>query len=333
MSGPGQHAPRRAARRARRTRRPPRGRRRRRRAPGARGRAAAASPRTRARSPRDRRAASRPRTRCRSGTRSARRAGRRPSRRPSGPVARHADEGSRSRPPPRHHAVPPVQVLPHRDRLEARRARRAFDDHRRRALLDLDDHEPAGARATRPPARTAARRARSRRTRRARGRPAPRPAASRARRAGTYGGLQTTRSIRPRSSAGIGRADRPRRPSTPAPARRAFSRARSTASGDRSVANTRGARVLVGDRERDRAGPRATSTTDGAATPAIAVERDSTRTSVSGRGTNTPGRTRERRACRNPCSPVRCCSGVPVHRRQSARPKRAPRRRQPVSRA
>src|SRR5262249_49394187 len=52
---------------------------------------------------------------------------------------------------------------------------------------------------------------------------------------------------------------------------------------------------------------------------ARASSATSTRISVSGRGMNTPGRTVTTRR-RNPCSPVRCCSGAPVHRRHSARP-------------
>ena len=67
--------------------------------------------------------------------------------------------------------------------------------------------------------------------------------------------------------------------------------------------------------------PVATSTTTGAATGASSSSTVCTRISVSGRGTNTPGRTRTT-IRRKPCSPVTCWSGSPTHRRQSARPKR-----------
>ena len=61
------------------------------------------------------------------------------------------------------------------------------------------------------------------------------------------------------------------------------------------------------------------STTAGERTDAIRSRATPATTSVSGRGTNTPGRT-SRTSRRNPSSRVRCCSGVPVQRKHRALP-------------
>ena len=92
-----------------------------------------------------------------------------------------------------------------------------------------------------------------------------------------------------------------------------------TASGERSVATTRAPGCSSAIASAIAPVPVPTSTTTGRARSARTASACSTTTSVSGLGTKTPGRTTRVR-WRNPSSPVRCCSGVPVHRRQSARP-------------
>ena len=135
-----------------------------------------------------------------------------------------------------------------------------------------------------------------------------------------YGGLATTTSTGPARSAshpGVG-ADGVTEPQVdPAGGRSAsmLRRAQACAGGSSSTATTAGGRHLGGDRERDRPpSPVHRSTTSGRAAvgqrpaPASSIASPAT-TSVSGRGTKTPGPTASSRS-RNGAPPVRCCSGT-----------------------
>ena len=114
---------------------------------------------------------------------------------------------------------------------------------------------------------------------------APRARASRAPPGRTYGGFETTRSHGP-SGRPVNRSHS--RSSIARPVRTAFAPATSSASGRRVDAGDARTRMLVRDRERDRAAPRS-DVEDARARrgPAIRARQRSTTTSVSGRGTST----------------------------------------------
>ena len=309
---------RRVAPRARRTRRPIEPPRSSRPAPAARGHAACAWLRTRGRWRRGRRDASPARRRCRSGRRSARHGGRRPPPPPNGPFERcHVERPSRD-----HDPVPAGEVVTHVDPLEPLVRRSLRHDSRAARLLDLDGHDPSWREPTDglgeeslvdlDPAEHRERRAPpARRPGACRGPPRPRTADCRRRRPLARGG-----------SAGRRFEEVPFEDGRPGDrGSRAFSRASSTASGDRSVANIVASGSSSCDRQRHRPGARWRRRPPTGRPPTRArpsPPRRGPRSRAAGRTRPGGPRTRMRR---KPWSPVTCWSGSPTHRRQSARPK------------
>ena len=156
---------------------------------------------------------------------------------------------------------------------------------------DAAGRERRGGQRHDRPARRAGRRRRRRAPGAARGR-ATSGASDGSSRSRTYGGLATMRSNGPATPVEERRLARTR-PAPPRRARRRWPRATARASGEMSVATTRGAAGTrapasrPGSRCRCRCRPRAAAPADAAS----AASASSTSSSVSGRGISTPGRT------------------------------------------
>ena len=240
----------------------------------------------------------------------ASRGGRRPLRR----------DRRRSRPPRRHHAVAPVEVGVDPRVGRARRRRRPRRPSR-----------PPLARSRRrpwPPGRSHGGRLGEQASverglaeqRQSSGSASTSGGSSSRASAGTYGGFAQ----RGRAASELGGH---RREQIAVAARRRRGRARARSPAQAPPPRSRGrSRTTTAPgcssaiAQRDRAGTGADVDDDAARrSPTTRARATSTSTSVSGRGTKTPGRTAST-SRRNPCSPVRCCSGSPVQRRQSARP-------------
>ncbi|TCN38353.1 hypothetical protein EV644_109138 [Kribbella orskensis] len=122
---------------------------------------------------------------------------------------------------------------------------------------------------------------------------------------GMYGGFEITASTFPFNS-GRHPSISPSCKVAPVPAK--FRRAQTQASGDNSTACTVLSGRSVATAPAIAPEPLQRSTTSGASTPTSRSRIHPTSTSVSGRGTNTPGPTASSRY-RNAAVPVRCCSG------------------------
>src|SRR3954471_18613444 len=129
-----------------------------------------------------------------------------------------------------------------------------------------------------------------------------------------YGGLLTTTStVAARSSKASARS--PCRSSTPVPARLRV--AQPWADSSSSTACTRAAGTSSATALAIAPEPVPRSTTTGSADPAACSTAQPARSSVSGRGTNTPGPT-SRSTWRKCATPVRCCSGSRPTRRATS---------------